>query len=288
VEAVTDEGVRIAYERTGSGAGEPLLLVMGLGMQMIAWPRPFCDLLGARGFDVVRFDNRDTGCSSHFPAAGTPSLARLLLRPASVAAYSLTDMAGDAFGLMDTLGWDSAHVVGASLGGMIAQTMAITRPDRVRSLTSMMSTPSVRVGRPRLAALAALASPHVDDRERAGERSVKVFRVIGTGAYPLDEDAVREGGRLAYDRNFDPGGARRQLAAAAAAADRRPALARVRVPTLVLHGEADPLVRVSGGRATAAAVPGARLVTYPGMAHAMPPALWPSIVGEIARVAGLD
>jgi pimeloyl-ACP methyl ester carboxylesterase len=287
VEAVANsrDGVRIAYERIGPGDGEPVLLIMGLGMQMISWPDGFCAELVARGFTPARFDNRDVGCSSHFPEGGTPSLLGILTRPRKVAAYRLRDMATDAVSVLAALGWESAHMVGVSLGGMIAQTLAMTYPHRVRSLTSMMSTPSVRIGRPSLAALAALSSPRVDDRDAAGQRMVEVFRVIGGRRYPPDEQWLRDAGRRAYDRSFDPAGVRRQLAAVYASGDRRPGLAAVRVPTLVLHGEADPLVRPSGGRATAAAVPGARLVTYPGMGHSLPHELWATFADEIARTA---
>jgi pimeloyl-ACP methyl ester carboxylesterase len=277
--------VTLTYERFGPDDGEPLLLVMGLGMQMVFWPEEWCARLAERGFAVARFDNRDVGESTHLRHAGAPSLVSILTRPALVASYRLADMADDAVAVMDALGWSSAHVVGASLGGMIAQTIAIRHPDRVRSLTSIMSTPSPRIGRPRLDALAMLAAPEVRNRERAGERMVRVFRVIGSPAYPHDDEWLREVGRRAFDRSHDPAGVRRQLAAIAASGDRRPGLAGVRAPTLVLHGDADPLVRPSGGRATAAAVPGSRLVMVPGMGHDLPRVLWPHFIGEISRVA---
>jgi pimeloyl-ACP methyl ester carboxylesterase len=281
------DGVDVAYERIAGTEGRPLLLIMGLGMQMISWPDDFCAELGRRGFAVARFDNRDVGLSTHFHRGGAPTLLGTMVQPHRVATYRLADMADDAVAVMDVLGWDSAHVVGASMGGMIAQMMAIRYPARVRTLTSIMSTPSPRIGRPRLAALAALYTPRVDDRDAAGERMVAVFRTIGSRVYPLDEDWLREVGRRAYDRCHDPAGARRQLAAIQASGDRRAGLAQVRVPTLVLHGEADPLVRLAGGRATAAAVPGARLVTYPGMGHNLPSALWPNMIDEIDRVAAV-
>jgi len=194
-------------------------------------------------------------------------------------------MAADSVAVLDALGWPSAHVVGASLGGMIAQTVAIRHPGRVRSLTSIMSTPSARIGRPRLGVVAALGGRDARTREEAAERMVRVFRVIGSPSYPRDEDWLRDVGRRAWDRGHDPAGGRRQLAAIVAAGDRRPWLARVQVPTLVLHGTADPLVRPVGGFATAATVPGARLVMYQGMGHDMPHHLWPQIVGEIAAIA---
>ena len=273
--------VDIAYERFGADDGEPMLLVMGLGMQMIFWPDDFCAALAARGFAVARFDNRDVGRSSHFTHLGVPRLGRMLSRPLAAAPYRLDDMADDGVAVLDALGWTSAHVVGVSLGGMIAQTIAIRHPGRVRSLASMMSTPSPRIGRPRLDALAVLASRPASSRDHAERRSVRVFRVIGTRRYPRDETWLRETARKAYDRGQDPLGARRQLAAILASGDRRPGLAGVRVPTLVIHGDADPLVRLAGGRATAASVPGARLVIFPGMGHDLPRALWPAIVDHI-------
>jgi len=264
---VRHDGVDIRYERLSGDGTRPLLLIMGLGMQMIFWPDDLCAHLARRGFTVARFDNRDAGLSTHFHRAGTPTLLGILTRPSAMAAYRLDDMARDAVAVLDALGWDSAHIVGASMGGMIAQALAIRHPARVRSLTSIMSTPSPRIGRPTPAALAALVTRRVADREAAAERMVRVFRVIGSPGYPLDVDWLREIGRRAYDRSHDPAGGYRQLAAINASGDRRAGLALVRIPTLVLHGDADPLVRPSGGRATAAAVPGARLVTYPGMGH---------------------
>jgi pimeloyl-ACP methyl ester carboxylesterase len=285
VDKASRRGVDIAYERMAGAEGRPLLLVMGLGMQMISWPDDFCAALARRGFAVVRFDNRDVGLSTHFHDRGAPTLLSTLIRPAAVAAYRIEDMADDAVAVLDALGWDNAHVVGASMGGMIAQAMAIRHPTRLRTLTSVMSTPSPRIGRPRLAALAALSGRPVDGRDAAAERMVRVFRTIGSPGYQADEEWLRDTGRRAYDRCHDPAGIQRQLAAVNASGDRRPGLARVRVPTLVLHGQADPLVRPAGGAATAAAVPGARLVTYPGMGHDLPRELWPSMIDEIDRIA---
>jgi pimeloyl-ACP methyl ester carboxylesterase len=280
-------GVTLAYERVGPAGGEPLLLIMGLGMQMIFWPDDLCTALGARGFTVARFDNRDSGLSTNFRHASRPGLLAVLTRPAAVAAYRLDDMADDAVAVLDALGWPTAHLVGASMGGMIAQTVAIRHPTRVRTLTSIMSTPSPRIGRPHLRAMLALNQPRPADRDAAAERLVRVFRIIGSPRYPHDEEWLRETGRRAYDRGSDPTAVARQLAAISASGDRRPGLATVRVPTLVLHGEADIMVRPSGGRATAAAVPGARLVTYPGMGHDLPRALWPEFIDQISALAAV-
>ncbi len=279
------DGVSIAYETLGRHNREPMLLVMGLGMQMLAWPEEFCTELVGRGFAVARYDNRDVGLSTRFRQAGAPSLPMILARPRAVASYRLADMADDAVAVLDDLDWRSAHVVGVSLGGMIAQTIAIRHPGRVRSLTSMMSTPSPRIGRARIKALLALVPRPVRSRDELATRIVTLFKIIGSPGYPLDEDWVREIARRSYDRGHDQGGVLRQLAAITASGDRRPGLARVRVPTLVLQGEADPLTRPAGARATAAAVPGARLVTYPGMGHDMPSELWPAMIDEICRIA---
>ncbi len=279
------DGVEIAYERIGPAGGEPVLLVMGLGMQMLAWPDEFCAEVVRRGFTVARFDNRDVGLSTHHHEAGAPSLPMILLRPAAVAAYRLEDMADDAAAVLDALGWPSAHVVGVSLGGMIAQTLAITHPRRVRTLTSIMSTPSPRIGRGKASALLSIAPRQLHDRDAAAQRLVDIFRVIASPDYPLDEDWLRELGRRSYDRSYDPAGISRQLAAIGASSDRRRGLATVAVPTLVLHGEDDPLIRLAGGRATADAVPGARLVIYRGMGHYLPRELWSTMIDEVIALA---
>jgi pimeloyl-ACP methyl ester carboxylesterase len=293
VDRARRDGVEIAYEMVGSGRGDPLLLVMGTGAQMLMWPDGLCAALAARGFAVARFDNRDAGLSTHCTAAGVPGPLRMLTRPAEAASYRLEDMADDAVAVLDALGWPAAHVAGMSMGGMIAQTLAIRHPARVRSLTSIASTPSWRIGRERagttlrllLANPAALTGRLPATADDAAERLVRAYRVIGSPGHPLDEAWLREVGRRMFERGLDPAGARRQNAAILASGDRRPGLAGVRAPTLVLHGAADPMVRPDGGRATAAAVPGARLVVLPGMAHDLPRALWPAIADEIRAVA---
>ncbi len=275
--------VEVAYEVEGPSDGEPLLLVMGLGLQMLFWPDGFRAELTGRGFRVARFDNRDVGLSTHLGALGAPSPLDLAVRRGP--GYALADMAGDAVAVLDALGWESAHVVGVSLGGMIAQTVATAHPRRVRSLTSISSTPSPRVGRPRPRAMVSLLRRPAADREAAAQQVVEVFRVIGSPAYPHDEDWLREVARQSYDRAHDPAGVRRQLAAIVSAADRRPALRGLRVPALVVHGTADPLVRLRGGLETARAIPDARLVVHPGMGHDLPAALQPAIAGEIGALA---
>ncbi|MFC3383633.1 alpha/beta fold hydrolase [Couchioplanes azureus] len=278
--------VRIAYEVEGPAGGEPLLLIMGLGLQMLFWPEDFRALLTEHGFRVARFDNRDVGLSTHLDALPPPSPLDLALRRRP--GYALADMAADALAVMDALGWESAHVAGVSLGGMIAQTVATGHPERVRSLTSISSTPSPRIGRPRPPAMAALLRRPATGREDAARHVVETFRAIGSPAYRRDEQWLREMARRSYDRAHDPAGVRRQLAAVVSAADRRPALRRLRLPALVVHGGADPLVRLPGGVATARAIAGAKLVVHPGMGHDLPNALQPGIAADIAALARGD
>ena len=276
-------GLDIAYERFGDPDLPPVLLLMGLGTQMLGWPDGFCEALVACGMHVVRFDNRDIGLSSHLEDAPAPDLGAIFRGDTSSASYTLSDMAGDTIGLLGALGLDSAHLVGASMGGMIAQTVAIDQPRHVRSLTSIMSTtgdPSV--GQSTREALAALLSPPATTRDGAIERTLAILRVIGSPAFELDEADVRRRTGLAFDRAHDPAGVARQFAAIAASADRTAALGSVSVPTLVLHGADDPLVNASGGRATARAIPGAELVLLEGMGHHLSRELW----AEIARRIG--
>lgn len=272
------------------GEGEPLVLVMGVGAQLVLWDERFCDALAGRGFRVVRFDNRDCGLSTHLSAAGVPDVRRLMARwflglPVT-APYTIADMADDLAGLLDALALPSAHVVGLSMGGMIAQSLAIRHPGRVRSLTSIMSGPGDRltsIGTPR--AVAALLRPPARDRDEAARRTVEIFRVIGSPGYPLDEGRLADVGARSFDRSSDPAGMARQMAAMFASGSRRAALQAVRAPSLVIHGAADPLLRPAAGRATARAIPGARLLIIPGMGHDLPRPAWPQIIDAIAEVA---
>ena len=278
-------GMEIAYETFGEDRSRPLLLVMGLGTQMLAWHDDFCQSLVDRGLFVVRFDNRDVGLSTHLHDAPPPNLMAAFGGDTSSASYTLDDMADDAAGLLDALDLDSAHVVGASLGGMVAQTIAVRHPDRVRSLTSIMSTPSPAIGSPTDAALAVLMAPPATSRDEAVDRALRAYRVIGSPGYPLDEAWLADVSGRAYDRGYDPMGVARQLMAIHASGDRTAALRGLRVPTLVVHGDSDPLVQVAGGRATAEAVPGAELLVLEGMGHNLPRDLWPTIVDAISRIA---
>jgi pimeloyl-ACP methyl ester carboxylesterase len=271
--SVIANGITIEYDTAGDAEDPALLLVMGLGAQMIAWDDEFVDMLARRGFYVIRYDNRDVGLSTWFDEAGMPDIGAALAGQGS-APYLLADMADDAAGLLDALGIESAHVVGASMGGMIAQSIAIAHPQRVRTLTSIMSTTGDRsVGMPHEEAMTLLLTPAPTDRESVIESSLKGSSVTGSPAYPHDEDRVRANAAAAYDRAFHPDGTARQLAAILASPDRTPELRKLTMPTLVIHGDADPLVDPSGGKATADAVPGATLWMIPGVGHDIPVAL---------------
>ena len=279
-------GIKLCYQEMGDPDGEPLLLVMGLATQMIAWDEEFCGMLAERGFRVVRFDNRDIGRSIKLRSAGLPGKLDLFVGRRGTAPYLLRDMAADAFGLMDHLGIESAHLVGASMGGMIAQTAAIENPARVRSLTSIMSTTgSRRVGHPSYKTFGLLLGNPPREREAAIERVVKTFKVIGSPGYPFDEERVRELAGRSFDRGHSSAGIARQLHAITASGDRTPALRKLDLPALVMHGKRDLLVNPSGGRATAKAIPGAHLKMVEGMGHDLPRALWPDFAEEIAAVA---
>jgi pimeloyl-ACP methyl ester carboxylesterase len=282
--------IEIAYETFGEPGDPPVLLVMGLATQMIGWPDDFCRGLADRGLHVIRFDNRDIGLSTHLDEAGAPDIMSVLGGDTSGVAYTLADLAADTVGLLDALGLDSVHLVGASMGGMISQLVALQAPERVRSLTSIMSTtgdPSV--GSPAEAALAVLLAPPATDREGAVQRVVDTYRVIGSPGFEFDEAALRDRAGLSFDRAYNPAGVARQLAAILTTPDRTPDLKEVAVPTLVIHGAEDALVHVSGGRATAAAIPNCELLVVDGMGHDLPRAVWPEITDRItALIARAD
>jgi pimeloyl-ACP methyl ester carboxylesterase len=275
-------GIELAYQEMGEPDGEPLVLVMGLATQMLAWDEGFCGMLVERGFRVVRFDNRDIGRSTRITSAGVPSRIDMMAGRRATAPYFLRDMAADTIGLMDHLGIESAHVVGASMGGMIVQSLAIEYAERVRSMVSIMSTTGSRwTGLPSWKAMGVLLGRPPKGREAAVERALKTFSVIGSPGYPLDEKRLRDVAGRSYDRGHSAAGVLRQLNAITASGDRTQALRSVRVPTAVIHGKSDPLVRPAGGRATARAIPGARLKMIDGMGHDLPRDLWPTFAEEI-------
>ncbi|MFI5934527.1 alpha/beta hydrolase [Actinoplanes sp. NPDC051494] len=279
-------GVELAYETAGDPDAPALLLVMGLGAQLTDWPQEFTTLLAGHGFHVISFDNRDAGLSSALDDHRVPDIPALLAGDRSSAPYLIADLAADAAGLLDTLGVQRAHVVGASLGGMIAQQIAVDYPDRVASLCSIMSTTGDRtVGRATPEAAAEMGRRPAAGREEVIAGSVARARIIGSPGFPATEEELRQRAGAKYDRAYRPAGTHRQYAAILASPDRTQALRRVTAPTLVIHGEDDALIGVSGGRATAAAIPGAELLTIPGMGHDLPRELWPRITGAIARNA---
>jgi pimeloyl-ACP methyl ester carboxylesterase len=277
-------GVELEYEVVGDLGARPLLLVQGLGAQLVSVEEGFCAELAAHGFLVIRFDNRDVGLSTRLDGAGPPDLAAIWQGDHASLAYTLDDMADDAAGLLDAIGVPAAHVAGISLGGMIAQLVAIRHPEKVLSLASIMSTTGDRrVGQPSAEGAGVLFTPMPAERERYLEQAVANARLALAGsAFPLDPDAIRRGAARSYDRAYDPAGVARQLAAALAAGDRTEALRSLRVPALVVHGEVDRIIGVDGGEATAAAIPGARLLRIPGLGHELPPGAWATVADAIA------
>jgi pimeloyl-ACP methyl ester carboxylesterase len=286
VQRVAANGIEIAYETFGDPQDPPMVLVMGLGTQMLAWPDAFCTDLADRGHFVVRFDNRDVGLSTHLNGVRAPSFAAVALRREKPP-YTIDDMADDAIGLCDALGLETVHLVGASLGGFIAQTVAIRYPHRLRSLTLIMtSTGARKVGNPKPALFSTLTRRRVvADREAAQERAIETFRIIGSRGYAFDEEFLGDLAGRSYDRASDPGGYLRQLAAIAAQPDRSQQLRRLRMPALVIHGLHDPLVATSGGMAAARLLRNSKFVGYSGMGHDLPRELWGDMVTEISGLA---
>ena len=287
---VKANGIQIEYDTFGDTAAEPLLLIMGLGSQMIFWHEDFCQTLADRGHYVIRFDNRDIGLSTKLDDAGVPDILQILNALVQGGGglqtpYTLDDMADDSVGLLDALDIERAHVCGASMGGMIAQTVAIRHPQRVKSLVSIMSTtgdPSLPPARPE--ALSMLMTPPPPDRDGFIERSVVLWRTIGSPGFPIEEHLIRERAAMAYDRSYYPQGAARQLAAILAHGSRRERLKTLRIPALVIHGIDDPLVPVDAGKDTAAHIAGAELLLIEGMGHDNPPEIWPRAIDAIARL----
>lgn len=280
-------GIELCYEVFGAPDAEPLFLIMGLGAQMILWDDEFCRDLAARGFRVIRFDNRDIGHSAKMtggkPLRPMELLKLRIFKIAPEAPYKLWDMADDAVGLMDALGIKAAHIVGASMGGMIAQEIAMRHPDRILSLTSIMSTTgNPRLPQPTPEASAMLLAPPPKTKEEFLDRFAKTWKLLRGGSFPLDEAKDSERAERIYARGLNPAGVGRQLRAILASGDRRERLRSVKTPTLVIHGTVDPLVRPEGGKDTAASIPGAKLLLIEGMGHAIPIPMWPTIIGAIA------
>jgi pimeloyl-ACP methyl ester carboxylesterase len=283
-------GIDICYEIFGDPKAEPMLLIMGLGAQMVLWDDDFCEQLAARSFRVIRFDNRDIGQSSKLSGGKRLSPLELLklrfLKIPVAAPYKLTDMARDTTGLMDVLGIRSAHLVGASMGGMIAQEIAVSDAERVRSLTSIMSTTgNPKVPPPTREAAALLMAPPPATKEEYLVRFAQTWKLLRVGSFPEDEARDRDRAERIYARGLNPAGVGRQLRAILASGNRTERLRHVKAPTLVIHGTVDPLVRPEGGKDTAASIPGAKLLMIEGMGHAIPVPMWPRIIDAIATHA---
>ena len=285
------DDINLCYETFGERSDPPALLIMGLGTQMVAWHEDFCRALAERGFYVVRFDNRDIGRSTHLHGVPPPSIRQLLTRSKAAARYKLSDMAEDAAGLLRELELSPAHVIGASMGGMIAQTLAARHPKRVRSLVSIMSnTGALLNGQPALKLYPFFLRRPAGGREAYVAHFERLFTAIGSRGlpgWPISDrpEEIRELAKLSWERDHDPAGPGRQLAAIIASGDRTSELHRIDVPTLVVHGTADPLVGPSGGRATARAIRGAKLMKVPGMGHDLPRAIWDELIDAIAENA---
>ncbi len=283
-------GINICYDIFGDASAEPLVLIMGLGGQMVLWDDAFCEQLAARGFRVVRFDNRDVGKSSRLAGGGrlTPweMLKVRFLNIAPAAPYRLRDMANDTIALMDVLGIRSAHIVGASMGGMIAQEIAITFPDRVRSLISIMSTTgNPDLPQPSNEAVALLTEPQPQSRDKFITRFKRNWKVLRAGRFPEDEALDRSRAERIFDRGLNPAGVQRQIRAVLASGSRKERLSKVKAPTLVIHGTTDPLVDPKAAQDTAASIPDAKLMMVQGMGHALPMAIWPEIIDAIDKHA---
>jgi pimeloyl-ACP methyl ester carboxylesterase len=283
-------GIDICYEIFGDASAEPIVLIMGLGAQMIEWQEDFCWQLAARGFRVIRFDNRDIGKSSQLSGGKRLTPLELLklrfLKIPLAAPYKIRDMAEDAVGLLDALGIKSAHVVGLSMGGMIAQEIAISFPQRVHSLTSIMSTTgNPKIPPPTREATAVLMAPPPATREEYLVRFAQTWKVLRVGSFPQDEALDRARAERTFERGLNPAGVGRQLRAILASGSRKERLHAVKAPTLVIHGTVDPLVHPMGGKDTAASIPGAKLLMIEGMGHALPIPMWPQVIEAIDKHA---
>ena len=283
---VRANGITIEYDTFGNSADPTVLMIMGLGTQMIAWDVDLCEQIAAHGFHVVRFDNRDVGLSEKIEGGPRPDVLAAMQGDTSSASYTLSDMAADAAGLLDELGVQRAHIVGASMGGMIAQTFAIEYPERTLSLCSMMSTTGeAGVGAPHPHVVPILLGPRPQSRAEAEDRAEEAVRAFGSKGLEVDWERVRRRAGESFDRCFYPVGFARQLVAIIASGDRTERLSQLDVPTVVIHGTDDALVDPSGGQATAKAIPNAELIEIEGMGHDLPLGAWPTIVDAVARNA---
>ncbi len=288
---VCANGIDIEYEVLGDESSPPLLLIMGLGAQLVGWDDEFCEALVGRGFRVIRYDNRDVGLSTKMEHLGLPNMLEVAAQigrgETITPPYTLSEMADDAAGLLDCLGIEQAHVVGASMGGMIAQALAIRHTARVLSLTSIMSStghPGLAQPKPEAVGLLLLPSPR--DREQNIERAVAASSILSGGGYELDVERIRAGAACAYDRCDYPDGSARQLLAILGSGSRRDDLAKLDLPALVIHGGNDPLIPLDGGIDTHRALAGSELMVIEGMGHELPVQVWPQILDGIDRVAG--
>ena len=278
--------VELCWQQFGEDSNPALVMIMGLGAQMVLWPDGLCELLAGRGFRVIRFDNRDSGRSTVFDGARTPSVSAALRGEVGEVPYTLSDMAADTVGLLDHLGLEHVHLAGSSLGGMVAQTVAIEHPERVLSLASIMSTTGdPDVGKPTAEGLEALTTTPPADREGYIESTVWARGLIGSPGFPRDVEWARENAALSFDRGYHPDGTLRQAVAIIASGDRTPRLRGLRVPTVVIHGDEDPLIGISGGRSTAGAIEDSRLVVIEGLGHDLPAGAWEPVADAITANA---
>jgi len=277
--------IDIAYQRLGELDAPPVFLMMGAGAQMIAWHDGFCAELVNRGFQVIRFDNRDTGLTTHFNNAPIADFKAVMKGDFSTVFYTLSDMAADTIGLIDFFGFEQVHLVGASMGGMVAQTVAVEYPSRVKSLTSIMSTTgNPSVGQPDYSVLSTLGEPNYDNREEYIQWRIKSLKAIGSSFYPFDEEATIANIGLSWDRDHDSLAMMRQLVAVLKSGDRTSLLKQLHIPTLVLHGKVDKMINVSGGIATAEAIPNSKLVLFEHMGHGLPQPLWRAFADLISEL----
>ena len=277
--------IDIAYQRFGEFDAPPVFLMMGAGAQMIMWHDSFCAELVSRGLQVIRFDNRDTGLTTHFNNAPIPDFQAVMKGDFSTVSYTLSDMAADTIGLIDFFGFEQVHLVGASMGGMIAQTVAIEYPSRIKSLTSIMSTTgNPSVGQPDYTSLSTLGEPNYDNREEYIQWRIKSLKAIGSSFYTFDEKATIANIGLSWDRDHDPLAMMRQLVAVLRSGDRTSLLKQLHIPTLVLHGRIDKMINVSGGIATAEAIPNSKLVLFEHMGHGLPQPLWKEFADLISEL----